>query len=263
MSLWARRLAGAGRVRARRCGHPYEVRRRLRHWYCQDLGAMLAEEEARQVARELPTLFGYHLLQLGCLTPELDLSASCIRHQITLDLAPGSERLGAGLLADPARLPIASDSVDVIILPHTLEMDEDPHQVLREAKRVLVGEGHAIILCFNPWSLWGVRRRLWCRRGQTPWCARFISPMRMKDWLEVLGFEIVKVRTFFHRPPLGRRNLLNHLQFMEKYGPKLWPAFGAVMLFVARKRVVPLTPVRPRWQRRRRLLAPGLVETRQ
>ncbi len=263
MSSWVKRVVRPrSKPRMWRCGSPREVRRALRYWYCHDLGRLLAEEESRQVAEELGTLFGYHLLQVGCLTPELDLRGSSIRHQIVMDLEPGTERLGAGLLAEPARLPIAGDSVDLVILPHTLEMDEDPHQVLRETKRVLVGEGHVIILCFNPWSLWGLRRRLSCRRGQTPWCARFISPMRMKDWLELLGFEIRKVRTFFHRPPLARRRLLEHLQLMEKYGPRLWPSFGGVTLFVARKRVSTLTPVRPRW-RRRSVLTPGLVETRQ
>ncbi len=57
-------------------------------------------------------------------------------------------------------LPFEAQSVDLLVMPHTLEFARDPHRLLREAERVLVPEGQLIILGFNSLSLWGARQSL-------------------------------------------------------------------------------------------------------
>jgi len=239
------------------------VGQQMRRWYAEGLGEVLAREERTALQQVLPMLFGYHLVQLGYLYDTDYLAESCVRHKVVADpdlTLPASQRM---LLADAAQIPLASDSVDVVILPHTLEMHPQPHQVLREVERILIPEGHVVLLVFNPWSLWGMRRALtFGENKQAPWCCRFINPIRTKDWLEVLGFQVREVRTFFHRPPIGHPEVQRWMAPLDGWGERLWPAFGGVTLYVVRKRVIPITPIKPRWQRKRRLLAADLVETR-
>src|SRR5690606_37876295 len=59
---------------------------------------------------------------------------------------------GVGV-ADAAALPLASQSVELLVLPHVLEYAHDAHAVLREAERVLLPEGRLVIVGFNPRSL--------------------------------------------------------------------------------------------------------------
>jgi ubiquinone/menaquinone biosynthesis C-methylase UbiE len=43
--------------------------------------------------------------------------------------------------SDLHHLPLAANSIDLVVMPHTLEFAPDPHQMLREVERVLVPEG--------------------------------------------------------------------------------------------------------------------------
>jgi len=141
-----------------------------------------------------------------------------------------------------------------VVLPHTLEFERDPHEVLREVDRILIPEGHVVVLGFNPWSLWGMWRLLRCRSGKAPWCGDFLSLLRIKDWMALLGFDVVLVRRYFYRPPLQRVGIMKKLSFMERLGSKLWPHLSGAYLLVAQKRVATLTPIKPRWSPRRRLM---------
>jgi ubiquinone/menaquinone biosynthesis C-methylase UbiE len=69
-------------------------------------------------------------------------------------------RAAVALNLDFDALPFDSASLDLVVLPHTLELASDPHQTLREVERVLVPEGRVVIVGFNPASLWGLRQGL-------------------------------------------------------------------------------------------------------
>jgi SAM-dependent methyltransferase len=234
----------------------------LQTWYRTELGQELATFEAEMLADTLPNLFGYHLLQLGRLTAEDWLASSRVSHCAVMDfhlpLANADERRLYGL---PDQLPIQADSMDVLVLPHTLEFSLRPHAVLREVERVLIPEGHVVMLVFNPRSNWLFWRWLFGWRGKIPWCARFLSTTRIRDWMELLGFDVIQVRGYFYRPPFKSKGLLQRLGILEHMGRRVWPMLGAGNLIVARKRVVTMTPIRPRWRpRRERVVTAGLVE---
>ncbi|MEJ2508347.1 MAG: methyltransferase domain-containing protein [Gammaproteobacteria bacterium] len=219
-------------------------------------------EEKDQIDAVLPDLFGYHLLQVGNHADVDLLSASRIPHCVVmeqgLEVRARSERAVYG---ESEALPMACDSLDVLVLPHALEFSSAPHQVLREADRTLIPEGHLVLLGFNPWSLWMLWRFAARWRGRVPWCGRFLSLARVKDWLALLGFDIVQTRTYFFRPPFQHAGLMHRLRFLERLGRRLWPILGGGYVLVARKRVATLTPIRPRWRPRRRLVGNGgLVE---
>ena len=229
----------------------------LRAWYRTHLGGLLQQTEREQLDDILPELFGYHLLQLGSSNVSL-LDRSPIRHRVLLDADPGAP--GCGLAGDSGALPIASDSVDVVVMHHALEFADDPRRALREVERVLIPEGIAVIVGFNPYSLWGLRGWIRRRRGDAPWCGRFLSAPRVRDWLALLGFDVLESRTRFYRPPIQHRGLQRRLAFLDAWGARWWQPLGGLFVVVARKRVVTLTPVRPRWAKARRLVSGGLAE---
>lgn len=227
----------------------------MRAWFQGSLGSQVSEVERAELGRILPNLFGYHLLQVSSVGPEDLVASSRITHRVVMGL-PGAP---AQLYAAPEALPALTDSLDVVVLHHTLEFAADARQVLREVDRTLIPEGHVVIVGFNPWSAWGLRRAASHWKGQAPWRGRFLSLVRLKDWLALLGFDTIATHTCFYRPPLARQGLMRRLEWMERLGERRWPLPAGIYLLVAKKRVVALTPIRPRWRPRRSLIAAGVV----
>jgi len=226
--------------------------RQLSDWYCSSLGQKLAYCEQHLLDEILPDLFGYHLLQVGAIVPSL-LSASRIMHKVVMsvDNPPGPLCDVSGLAE---HLPVQPDCIDAVLHYHSLEFADDPRQLLRETERVLVPEGNVIIMGLNPISMWGVRRLL-SRTEMAPWNGRFLSITRVRDWLELLGFDIHVTRHYFFRPPVNRTGLLSRLQFLESWGDRCCPVIGGAYMLVARKKVSTMTPIKPRWRPNRSVVA--------
>lgn len=236
--------------------------RSLRAWYRRSLGQQLADAEASALAAQLPNLFGYHLVVVDPPWDECRLDDSRIAHRVIQRI--GNEPpVDAGLMADTENWPIMTDSVDAIVLPHTLELTGDPHQVLREADRCLVPDGHLVIIGFNPRSLWGIRRVLARKRGELPWDTRFRSMSRVKDWLGLLGFDTLHSHFLFQRPPLQSERLLGRLRFMEPASGVGFMLLSAAYILVARKRTFIMTPVREKQRTRARLFPVGIPSSSQ
>lgn len=250
-------------LQAYRCRDTLAARRQLRRWYRTPLGRSVQQAELGLLEQVLPTLFGYHLLQLGNPMGVDMLSASRITHRVILDDIPpvlrGTREQGVRLRGRSDQLPLESDSLDVVVLPHTMEFADNPHEVLREAERVLIPEGHLVILGFNPFSLFGLRRLLTGWRDSPPWNGHFYSAQRIKDWLALLGFDTVMVRNYFFRPPFQNQRLMRPLERIEGVAERFSSPLGGGYILVAKKRVVTLTPIKPRW-RSRRLLPVGAAE---
>src|SRR4029450_6783422 len=98
--------------------------------------------------------------------------------------------------------PIAQACVDAVVLPHTLEYEPDPHEILREVGRVLSAEGHLVVVCFRPLSSCGLRH-VFASQGFPPGCERLIGERRLRDWLKLLGFEVVDARRYLFSLPWG------------------------------------------------------------
>ncbi len=231
-----------------------DIRQALRCWYNRPVGQLLLRQEREQLDGILPTLFGYHIVQVGGLLGNDVLSSSRVSNKVLIDPDDGGKTLVSGAYGYPDAIPIATDTVDVVVLPHILEFERDPHQILREVDRVLIAEGHVVVLGFNPWSLWGLWRLLFGRSGKAPWCGDFLSLTRTRDWMALLGFDVVLVQSYFFRPPIQRRGIMSKLAFMEKLGAKLWPRLSGAYVLVAKKRVTTLTPLKPRWHTKRNFL---------
>jgi SAM-dependent methyltransferase len=226
----------------------------LRDWLQTPLGVGLCAREEVIVAEALEQVFGRQLLQVGVWGgSDLFLEHARTARRTLVDTQSGP---GVAMRCDPAQLGVAPGSVDVLLLPHTLELHSAPHEVLREAARVLAGEGRLIVLGFNPHGFWGVRRAL--TRGRFPQgVQRFISEGRLRDWLALLGFEMQSSRRYGHQLPFHRSAGPDGR--FEGLGARFWPRLSAAYLIVARKRVYTFTPARPVWSRKRAVVG-GLVE---
>ena len=214
-------------------------------WLATPPGRYLLAREQAYFDKTVADIFGYNALQLGL--PQADyLRASRIAYRLLADVSAP-----AGLRADFRDLPIASNSIDLVVLPHVLEFSDNPHQVLREVARVLLPEAQVLIACFNPWSLWGARRAFGRKTGY-PWSGRFIHLPRLKDWLTLLELEITGGQMGCYSPPCTTEKWFGRFGFMDAAGDRWWPIAGGVYYLRATKRVIGMQVLTPTWQRRER-----------
>ena len=146
----------------------------------------------------------------------------------------------------PEELPFATQSLDLVALPHVLESSADPHEVLREVERVLRPEGRLVVSGLNPISLWGARQLL---PGGLPWALpqpqHLIAQPRLRDWLKLLGFEADRAQYGCYRPYCRTSPWLERTAFLERPGDRWWPICGAVYMLSAVKRVRAMRLVGP------------------
>lgn len=202
-------------------------------WLRSPRGRRLLAIEEAELKRVLPDMFGRTVLQIGNWGRGTRLVASAeMLHHAVIGTVGG---LGAQGIALPEALPVMDKSVDAVLLPHTLEFAESPQTVLREADRILTDRGRMVVLGFNPWSFWGLRERLGWRYPAFPPGARYQSPSRLCDWLELLGYEITLVRRYGAGLRWARRSLGEPGGLRALFGP-----FMEAYMVVAKKRVIPL-----------------------
>jgi len=213
----------------------------LDDWFETPLGRYLLQQEQAFFDKAVADVFGFNAVQLG-LGPYDFLRLSRIPLRFTAD-RDGQVKVKTGFL----HLPFESNSIDLLLLPHVLEFSENPHQILREVERVLMPEGQFIICGFNPRSLWGLSRILLRRSGESPWSGRFIALPRLKDWLALLGFEMVAGRLGCYVPPFKQEKWLSRFRFLEAAGDRWWAIAGGVYFLQAVKRVQGLRLIRPNW----------------
>lgn len=205
---------------------------------------VMAWEKAR-IDATVADLFGYNAIQLGL--PQFDLLA---QNRIPLrQIAYPSGQ--ADVICDLRQLPFSAHSVDVLVMPHVLEFHDDPHQILREIERVLIPEGEVLITGFNPISLWGLRRRLPNCPPGFPWNGQYLSALRLKDWLQLLGFEVDRVSFGCYVPPCQHEHWLKRWHLIEGIGERWWGFAGGVYLVRAIKRVHSMRLILPNWKRQR------------
>ncbi|MGI9301990.1 MAG: class I SAM-dependent methyltransferase [Gammaproteobacteria bacterium] len=234
---------------------PAALTESLCHWYGQGIGERLVHDLRKHLDAMLVQQFGYFALQIGSIALQHEFLERCaIKTHIHMDLI---ER-NATVCGSPDALPFEPDSLDLILLMHSLDFAQDPHQVLREVERTLIPQGHVVIVGFNPWSLFGVWQLALRRRGRVPWCGHFYTNARVKDWLSLLGFESLRCSYIAHRPPVPYKRLYDRLAFVEgvRY---IAPFTGGVYVLMAQKKVAKVTPLKTAWLPRRRVIT-GLAK---
>ena len=224
----------------------------LSAWWVSALGGALLAAESELLGEALDDVFGWELLQVGAWGAAREMLAGSRTRRATLIALPGTGG-AADIVARPSQLPIMSDSVDAALLPHTLEFAPDPYAIVREVDRVLSGEGQLLLLGFRPLSLWGLRAR-WSRAGFPPGMRRVLPERLLREWLVLLGYEVVQTRRYLYSAPWS-----GGLAAPGRTGRLLrrgltYPLPAGAYLLKARKRVYTLTPIRPRLRERPKVL---------
>lgn len=218
----------------------------LEHWLDSPQGRYVLAWEQARVADMVTDVFGFNALQLGL--PELDYLAG---NRIPFRQKAG-ETGPVDASCDLRQLPFAANSIDLVILPHVLEFYDDPHQILREVERVLIPDGQVVVTGFNPFSPWGLQR--WLKRRTKgangfPWSGEYLSPLRVRDWLQLLSFEVEPGNFGCYVPPCTSGAWLQRWHFIETAGGRWWPFAGGIYILRAIKRVHGMRLVLPRWNK--------------
>lgn len=245
---------------------------------------VLAWEQVR-FDRLVADIFGFNAVQIGLLElPALrsnrmpfvfaageprKTAPDAVITDASIDASdPEAPRVRAQVHIRLEELPFASQSIDLLVLPHALEFADDPHRVLREVERVLIPEGQVVISGFNPLSLWGARQFIGRTFGASflPLEGQFLALPRLKDWLKLLGFEVNRGHFGCYRPPFKAETWQSRFGFMETAGDRWWPFCGAVYMVHAIKRVQGMRLIGPAWKDRKRAAAalqPSVNRTRE
>lgn len=215
-------------------------------------------------------IFGFNAIQIGL--PQINaLEANRMPNKWLTDTHlwqiaasdPVGPRAPVVVVHDFGELPFATQSLDLVVLPHALEFAVEPHQVLREVERVLIPEGQVIICGFNPASLWGMRQALGRLTGAhfLPVNGEFISVSRLKDWLKLLNLGVNRGHFGCYAPPARGEQWLERFAFMEKVGDRWWPYLGAVYIVQAIKRVKGMHLIGPVWTKNPIVVPSGVAVT--
>lgn len=212
----------------------------LSDWFATEQGGYVLSREHLYFNQAVTDIFGFNAMQLGL--PEHSFLSS---NRIPLRFTAGNQ-VGNDVRAVCPELPLMSASLDLVLMPHILEFSDNPHHILREVERVMMPEGSLLISGFNPYSLWGMHRTLGRHEGY-PWCGKFIALPRLKDWLALLGFDVVEVRCAAYAPPFRQRKWMERAAFMESAGSRWWPMGGGIYFLHAIKRVPGMRLIKPKW----------------
>ncbi|GJL82090.1 MAG: hypothetical protein DHS20C01_17240 [marine bacterium B5-7] len=212
-------------------------------WLASPQGVQLAERECAAVSELAPERYFPVAAQFGVTGSDLLVDVNAGRRvRVT---APGEHVPEGAVFSDFHALPFGHHSIDLAVLPHTLDFVADPHALLRELTEAMAPDGHILIIGFQPYSLWGARKWLWLPRDVVPWCGHFFSTSRIQDWLSLMGYRVRSGKMLVYRPPIFRQGVHEKLAFLERAGDRWWPMFGAVYMIHAQLETMRMIPLRP------------------
>ncbi len=221
----------------------------LSSWLKKPLGRALLETEKDSLAITWSYVLGDYLLMLGDANQSDLIENAQLKNRMIL--TPDKQKRSndfTTIYGQYESLPILIDSIDAILLPHTLEFSEDPYQILRHVSEALKSDGFLIILGFNPWSLWGLRS-LFSFGKLAPWSGSFRRASRIKDWLKLLNLELVEQKHAVYRFPFISSRPNHKYHFLERFCKTCLPILGGVYLLVAQKKTFVATPLRSKWKK--------------
>ena len=244
-----------------------DVIKHCSNWYQTLSGQSALANTEELCAKTMSEIFGYYAIQIGMLSGECDLlkhsritaSFSLANPDDFIGINEKKERLVKhAAISTNEQLPISTDDVDLVVASHVLETSQDPHQVLREIDRVLVPEGHCILIGFNPYALSNLNKPLrFLRKNKSEQIKdayKMRSVNRVRDWFSLLGFEVIDVNYMGFRPALKNQKIFNSLEWMERWGEYAGPLLGSMYVVHAKKQVIAMRPDKKVWR------APALLE---
>lgn len=226
----------------------YRAIQQWNHYLTQLLGNYLLDAEEKFLPPLLTDWYGKYALLIGVPHQIRLLKFGSMHSPILFSPLINKNHSIPFIEGDFYELPFASGSIDLVMVPHTLELIDNPRQLLSEACRIVKPEGYIIVFGFNPYSLWGLKKKL-TTKALMPWSGNFISAGTVKKWLALADFELVKQEGLLFRPPLQHHGTLyQKLQLMEWLGSRFWNSLGGIYMLMAKAKVIPLTPIKLNWK---------------
>ncbi|ROR99984.1 methyltransferase family protein [Sinobacterium caligoides] len=221
----------------------------LQAWYESVYGQHILCQEQALVGDLLRQSYGNMLLQLSTYGKAELYSESRVSANYSLSCFREGSHEGHMAISEFESLPIATESMDVVVLHHALEFSMHPHQILREAQRILLPHGRIIVVGINPLSMLGLESRLLGIGQSVKAKAGPISVSRLDDWLHLLGFGAPKLRYDCYEAPTNFKRLLNSFVFLGQLAARFQLPGGGVYIVEAVKEVQRMTPIKPSWRR--------------
>lgn len=194
----------------------------------------------------LSTMFGYHLMQISACRDISLYENSKIQHRFSIGPLKGGNVAG---IVDEEQLPIETESIDVVLLHHTMEYSQHPHQLLKEASRAILPSGYMVIVAFNPFSLVGLWSLVGRLRANSVWKNHLLSVPKLVDWLMLMDLKVQSVHYGYYKPPVSSNNFTKRFVKLERLLNFLQLPFGGFYVLVAKKEVSIITPIKPKWRR--------------
>jgi len=225
---------------------PVIVQKELEFWFQSTLGRSLLANQRAVIGNKIHRLFGFHQAEIGVSHRVPVGNPSSLGHKFYVlprwepDLPKNS------IISSSGEIALDHDIVDLVILHHTLDFSADPHQTLREAARILKSSGNLLIVGFNPYSLWGLRRLLSTRK-KAPWNMRFIAGRRIEDWLNLLDFKVAGLESHFYGLPVNHQSVMNRSIWLNNILNEKVP-LGAYYTILAQKQSGARIQALPKWR---------------
>lgn len=224
----------------------YRAVQQWNHWLTNCLGERILAIETNFLSSLLQRNRS-HALLIGVPNQNNLFKSSHLTNRIILSPLINKNKYIKYIESEYYELPLMSGSIDLVLVPHTLELIDNPHQLLLEACRVVKPGGEIIIFGFNPFSLFGLKK-WWMNHKEIPWSHHFISPHTVKKWLALADFELIKQNMLFYRPPIEKNLIYKKLKFMEWMGHKFHAPWGNIYVLIAKANMLPLTPIKLHWK---------------
>ncbi len=177
---------------------------------CKDYESWLESESSKRLLKlqgtwlqdKIASFAGSHLMYHGLSKEAAFLQSSPIKHSFRMGLPWQQGIVKANAWMQGSEWPLPECALDVVIMQHSLDFTRRPHQMIREAARVVAPNGYLVLIGFNPISLWGGMQKLLPFSATMPWIANTVSAGRLSDWLTLLDFSILSHETMGHISPL-------------------------------------------------------------
>ncbi len=236
----------ADRLLGRKAAHPFtEMIPDIEQWFHSRQGEEILQDQQKFIDEQLSTLFGYHLMQISACRDVCLYENSKIQHKFSINPLAGEKIAG---VADEEQLPIENESIDVALIHHAMEYTQQPHQLLKELSRVVVPSGYLLVVGFNPRSLIGLWSLISLFKHKGIWQHNLLGIRRLADWLTLMDFSVQSVQYGYYKSPANTRILPKFFNKIAAAFHRLQLPCGGYYIVLAKKEVMPLTPVKQRWR---------------
>jgi hypothetical protein len=207
--------------------------RALNKWFQTPLGLFVAHEFAANLESVQKYLTGEFLLQLGNCGDNIWLKKFKFDHQWVVSPFALSNKIQ--LESELNLLPLNRNSVDCVFAPLTLEPFNDNYSLIDEIDRVLNPMGYVVLMCINPWSLWGGVTKMGLLPCYSNRRVKIRTPFALNRIFIQRGYRQILLRHFCYIPPINNASMIKKLAFLNEIGKMLWPFPSGFYCYVAQK----------------------------